>query len=119
MFNIWMMSPAFTAGGTCPEYPNSALRWPRAPTTMSPFTTFAMRPLVSSRVLYVDLLVSTSTTTTTPSSEGMLSVAMRTSFDRPHACVTEATLSTTTLLIPLTIFKRLSRVHPRDGETLP
>src|SRR6185312_11052579 len=69
---------------------------------MSPLPTLAMRPLVSSRVLYVDLLVSTSTTITTPSSEGM-SVEMRTSCDRPQACATEAILSTTTLLMPLTM----------------
>src|SRR6185312_5205826 len=69
---------------------------------MSPLPTLAMRPLVSSRVLYVDLLVSTSTTTTTPSSEGM-SVEMRTSWDSPQACATEAILSTTTLLMPLTM----------------
>src|SRR3569833_2230675 len=54
-----------------------------------------MRPLVSSSVLYVDLLFSTSTTTTTPSSAG-ISSETRTSCDRPTACVTEAILSTTT-----------------------
>src|SRR5688572_19388274 len=59
-----------------------------------------MRPLVSSRVLYVDLLVSTSTTMTTPSSAGISPVEARTSFASPHACVTEATLSTTTVRIP-------------------
>src|SRR5882757_1815319 len=61
-----------------------------------------MRPLVSSSVLYVDLLVSTSTATTTPSSAGM-SADTRTSRESPQACVTEATLSTTILRIPLTI----------------
>src|SRR3954465_4912666 len=66
---------------------------------MSPWLTLAMRPLVSSSVLYVDLLVSTSTTTTPPSSAGMLSVATRTSLPRPQAWVTEAILSTTTVLI--------------------
>src|SRR6185312_15431683 len=59
------------------------------------------------------LLVSTSTTTTTPSSEGM-SVEIRTSCDSPQACVTEAILSTTTLLMPLTMSGLLSRAtgHP-------
>src|SRR5688572_24622245 len=56
-----------------------------------------MRPLVSSSVLYVDLLVRISTTTTTPSSAGMLSVATRTSLPRPQAWVTDAILSTTTV----------------------
>src|SRR6185312_4925477 len=90
---------------------------------MSPLPTLAMRPLVSSRVLYVDLLVSTSTTTTTPSSEGM-SVEMRTSCDRPQACATEAILSTTTLLMPLTMSSILGALagapvkYARQGDDL-
>src|SRR6185312_3641945 len=78
---------------------------------MSPLPTFAMRPLVSSSVLYVDLLVSTSTTTTTPSSEGM-SGETRTSCDRPHACVTEATLSTTTTVRMPIVFVAWSMSGP-------
>src|SRR5262245_11178997 len=62
-----------------------------------------MRPLVSSSVLYVDLLFSTSTTTTTPSSAG-ISSETRTSCDRPTACVTEAILSTTTERIAICLF---------------
>src|SRR5579883_2822461 len=90
---------------------------------MSPLPTFAMRPLVSSSVLYVDLLVSTSTTSTTPSSEGM-SVEMRTSCERPQACATEAILSTTTLLMPLTMSCILGALagapvkHARQGHDL-
>src|SRR6202034_193893 len=49
-----------------------------------------------------DLLLSTSTTTTTPSSAG-ISDATRTSCDRPQASVTEASLSTTMLRMPLTM----------------
>src|SRR5882757_9892852 len=79
-----------------------------------------MRPLVSSIVLYVDLLVSTSTATTTPSSAGM-SADTRTSCDSPQACVTEATLSTTILRIPLVIpmamFMRPLRVRPHVVQT--
>src|SRR5688572_13291118 len=62
-----------------------------------------MRPLVSSSVLYVDLLLSTSTTSTTPSSQGILSVDTRSSWPRLQAWVTEAILSTTrlfTVLLP-------------------
>src|SRR5215212_11599246 len=77
---------------------------------MSPLPTLAMRPLVSSMVLYVDLLVSISTTTTTPSSAGM-SAEMRTSCDSPQAWVTEAILSTATLLIALAIIG----LHPSSA----
>ncbi len=58
-----------------------------------------MRPLVSSSVLYVDLLFRISTTSATPSSQGKSCVAMRTSWLRPQACAIEAILSTTTVFI--------------------
>ena len=61
----------------------------------SPLATFAMRPLVSSSVLYVDLLLRISTTSTTPSSHGMSVVATRSSWPRFSAWVMEAILSTT------------------------
>src|ERR1044071_6003779 len=83
---------------------------------MSPLPTLAMRPLVSSSVLYVDLLVRISTTTTTPSSAGMLSVATRTSLPRPQAWVTEAILSTTTVRISLT--SRTGMKHARQRNDL-
>src|SRR5262245_61702522 len=93
MFSIWTTSPGASFLGRCPEYPKSALRWPSAPATTSPRPTFAMRPLVSSSVLYCDLLVRISTASTMPSSQGM-ALEIRSSFDRPQACVTEAILST-------------------------
>src|ERR1700730_422705 len=54
----------------------------------------------------------------------MLSVAMRTSLDKPQAWVTEATLSTTTLRIPLTIlnafraFTRAMVKYTGEGNNL-
>src|SRR5689334_1846433 len=88
---------------------------------MSPLPTFAMRPLVSSSVLYVDLLFNTSTTTTTPSSAGM-SGEMRTSCPSAHACVTDAILSTTTVRMALVPFLRLlacaAMKHAREGDDL-
>src|SRR5512141_1093323 len=70
----------------------------------SPFDTLAMRPRVSSSVLYVDLLFRISTTSTTPSSHGMSVVATRISWLSPQACAIEATLSTTTVFICMVRF---------------
>src|SRR5512138_1809214 len=67
-----------------------------------------MRPLVSSSVLYVDLLFSTSTTSTTPSSHGKSVVAMRSSWPRPQACAIEAILSTTTVFCCISIVSPVS-----------
>ena len=72
---------------------------------MSPLASFAMRPLVSSSVLYVDLLLRISTTSATPSSHGMSAVATRSSWPRFSAWVMEAILSTSTVFMLATILE--------------
>ena len=48
MLSTWSFCPATTFSGTTPSYPWSALRWPSAPTTMSPPCSVTMRPWMSS-----------------------------------------------------------------------